>query len=224
MGSERSSALMRRATERIPGGVNSPVRAFGAVGGTPRFVASADGAWVTDVDGERYVDYVASWGAVIHGHAHPAIVEAVRDAAGRGLSFGAPTEAEVVMAERICALVPSCEMVRLVNSGTEATMSALRLARGATGRAKLVKFEGCYHGHADALLAAAGSGVATFGIPGTQGVPEAAVADTLIVAYNDLEGVSTAFERYPDDIAAVILEPIAGNMALLQHSLDDSKF
>jgi glutamate-1-semialdehyde 2,1-aminomutase len=206
---------MERARRRIPGGVNSPVRAFGAVGGQARFICEARGAYLTDVDGQRYVDYVASWGAVICGHAHPAIVEAVGRAAQRGTSFGAPTAAEVELAERVAAAVPACEMLRLVSSGTEAVMSALRLARAATGRDKLIKFDGCYHGHADALLAAAGSGVATFGLPGTRGVPAAAVADTIVVPYNDAGAVREALRRWDGQVAAVIVEPIAANMGLV---------
>ncbi len=216
MNVSRSRELMERATRVIPGGVNSPVRAFGSVGGDARFIAEASGATVTDVDGNTYVDYVASWGAILHGHAHPAIVDAVRTAAGRGTSFGAPTEAELLLAERICARVASVEMVRLVSSGTEATMSALRLARGATGRDRIVKLDGCYHGHADALLAAAGSGVATLGIPGTLGVPAPAVADTIVAPYNDLGAIERAFEDHPGQIAAVVLEPIAGNMGFIE--------
>jgi glutamate-1-semialdehyde 2,1-aminomutase len=211
----RSRRLMRRAKLQLPGGVNSPVRAFGTVGGTARFIARASGARIEDVDGNRYVDYVSSWGAVIAGHAHPVIVEAVRRAAGNGTSFGAPTEGEVELAERIARHVPSAEMLRLVSSGTEATMSAVRLARGATGRDRIVKFEGCYHGHADALLAAAGSGVATLGIPGSAGVPDGAVADTIVVPFNDLRSVETAFANHPEEIAAVVVEPIAANMGLV---------
>jgi glutamate-1-semialdehyde 2,1-aminomutase len=206
---------MERARRVMPGGVNSPVRAFGAVGGDARFIRSASGARVLDVDGNEYVDYVASWGAILWGHAHPGIVAAVRDAAERGTSFGAPTPAEVELAERIGRLVPSAAMVRLVSSGTEATMSALRLARGVTGRAKLVKFDGCYHGHADALLAAAGSGVATLGIPGTLGVPAGAVADTIVLPYNDLAALRRVFAERGGEIAAVIVEPIAGNMGFV---------
>ena len=211
----RSKRLLRRARQVIPGGVNSPVRAYGSVGGTPRFIARASGAWIEDVDGNRYVDFVASWGAVIAGHAHPVIVEAVRRAAASGTSFGAPTEGECELAERIAACVPSVEMVRLVNSGTEAAMSALRLARAVTGRDKILKFEGCYHGHADAVLAAAGSGVATLGIAGSAGVPAAAVADTLVVPFNELAAVETAFTARPDEIAAIIVEPIPANMGLV---------
>ena len=193
MRTQRSKKLMKRARVVIPGGVNSPVRAFGSVGGTVRFIKQAKGARIEDEDGNRYIDYVASWGPIIVGHAHPLVVEAVRSATARGTSFGAPTEAEVLLAERVTELVPSVEMLRLVNSGTEAVMSALRLARGATGRDKVVKFEGCYHGHPDAMLAAAGSGVASLGIPGTDGVPAAAVADTLVVPYNDLDAVKAVF-------------------------------
>ena len=210
-----SKKLMKRARRVIPGGVNSPVRAFGSVGGTARFIQQASGARVEDIDGNRYVDYVASWGAVIAGHAHPVVVEAVRSAAARGTTFGAPTEAEVVLAERICDWVPSVQLVRLVSSGTEAVMSALRVARGATGREKILKFEGCYHGHSNELLAAAGSGVATLGIPGTAGVTRGAVGDTIVVPYNDLASVEAVFERQPDDIAAVVVEPAAANMGLV---------
>jgi glutamate-1-semialdehyde 2,1-aminomutase len=195
--------------------VNSPVRAFGSVGGDARFIERASGARIDDVDGNRYVDYVSSWGAVIVGHAHPRVVEAVRAAAARGTSYGAPTEAEVLLAERIAELVPSVEMVRLTSSGTEATMSALRLARAATGRERIVKFEGCYHGHADALLAAAGSGIATLGIPGSAGVPASAVSGTIVLPYNDLEAVEQAFARARGEIAAVIVEPVAANMGLV---------
>ncbi len=215
MRTTRSRRLMRRARSVIPGGVNSPVRAFGAVGGDARFIARASGARIEDVDGNRYVDYVSSWGAVIVGHAHPRVVEAVRAAAARGTSFGAPTEAEVQLAERVAELVPSVEMLRLTSSGTEAVMSALRLARAATGRERIVKFEGGYHGHADALLAAAGSGVATLGIPGSAGVPASAVAATIVLPYNDLEAVEQAFAREQGQIAAVIVEPVAANMGLV---------
>jgi len=207
---------MRRARNVIPGGVNSPVRAFGSVGGTARFIESASGARIQDADGNRYIDYVSSWGAIIAGHAHPVIVEAVRHAAGRGTSFGAPTEAEIELAERVIARVPSVEMVRFVSSGTEAVMSALRLARAATGRDKIIKFEGCYHGHSNELLAAAGSGVATLGIPGTTGVAAGAVADTIVVPFNDGAGVAEAFDRHSGEIAAVVVEPIAGNMGLVR--------
>ncbi len=207
---------MKRARAVIPGGVNSPVRAFGSVGGTPRFIKQATGARVEDEDGNRYIDYVASWGPIIVGHAHPMVVEAVRSAAARGTSFGAPTEAEVLLAERVTELVPSVEMLRLVNSGTEAVMSALRLARGATGRDKIIKFAGCYHGHPDAMLAAAGSGVATLGIPGTDGVPRAAVADTIVVPYNDLDAVESVFVDASEEIAAIIVEPVAANMGMVR--------
>jgi glutamate-1-semialdehyde 2,1-aminomutase len=215
MRTTRSRRLMRRARGVIPGGVNSPVRAFGAVGGDARFIERASGARIEDVDGNRYVDYVSSWGAVIVGHAHPRVVEAVRAAAARGTSYGAPTESEVLLAERIVECAPSVEMVRLVCSGTEATMSALRLARAATGRERILKFEGCYHGHVDALLAAAGSGVATLGIPGSAGVPGSAVAATLVLPYNDLDAVERAFARVGGEIAAVIVEPVAANMGLV---------
>ena len=207
---------MKRARKVVPGGVNSPVRAFGAVGGTARFIRSASGARIEDVDGNRYIDYVCSWGAVIVGHAHPVVVEAVKSAAARGTSFGAPTEAEIELAERVCEWVPSVEMLRLVNSGTEAIMSALRLARAATGRDKIIKFEGCYHGHSNEVLAAAGSGVATLGIPGTTGVTRGAVGDTIVLSYNDTEGVDSIFEREGERIAGVVVEPIAANMGLVQ--------
>ena len=212
----RSEDLFRRAQHVIPGGVNSPVRAFGAVGGTPRFAVRGEGAYVFDADGNRYVDLVQSWGALLFGHARPEIVEAARAAAGRGTTFGAPTELEVALAERVTAAMPSVEMVRLVSSGTEAAMSAIRLARGFTGRDLVVKFEGCYHGHSDALLAAgAGSGVATLGIPGSQGVTEGAARDTLTVSYNDAEAFDAAIARHGDAIAAVIVEPVAANMGVV---------
>jgi glutamate-1-semialdehyde 2,1-aminomutase len=213
---ERVSSLFDRALARIPGGVNSPVRAFGAVGGDPFFVARADGAFLTDTDGHNYTDYVQSWGASILGHAHPAVVSAVQAAAAEGTSYGAPTEREVLLAERVCDLVPSIDKLRLVSSGTEATMTALRLARGVTGRDKVVKFAGCYHGHADVLLAAAGSGVATLGLPGSAGVPAAAVADTIVVPYNDLAALDAAFAQHGSDIAAVIVEGVAANMGLVE--------
>ncbi|MEE8556970.1 MAG: glutamate-1-semialdehyde 2,1-aminomutase [Myxococcota bacterium] len=215
MRTTRSRRLFRRARNLMPGGVSSPVRAFGFVGGTPRFIERASGPRIQDADGNRYIDYVCSWGAIIVGHAHPVIVEATRAATAQGSSFGAPTELELDLAERLIEQVPSLEMVRFVNSGTEATMSALRLARGATGRARIVKFEGGYHGHADALLASAGSGVATLGIPGSAGVPEGAVADTVVAPYNDLEAVHQVFHRMSGEIAAVIVEPIAANMGLV---------
>jgi glutamate-1-semialdehyde 2,1-aminomutase len=210
-----AESLFDRAQARIPGGVNSPVRAFGAVGGEPFFVARGEGAYLVDTDGRRYVDYVQSWGASILGHAHPKIVEAVQKAAAEGTSFGAPTAREVELAEAICARVPSVEKVRLVSSGTEAAMTAVRLARGATGRSKIVKFAGCYHGHLDALLVAAGSGVATFGLPGSAGVTEGTVADTVVVPYNDAAALDEVFARLGDEVAAVLVEPVAANMGLV---------
>jgi glutamate-1-semialdehyde 2,1-aminomutase len=216
MQTSESRRLMTRARRSIPGGVNSPVRAFGSVGGDARFIARASGARVVDADGNSYIDYVASWGAILWGHAHPEIVAALCRAAERGTSFGAPTEAEIELAERVAARVPAAPMVRLVSSGTEATMSALRLARGATGRAKIVKFDGCYHGHADSLLAAAGSGVATLGLAGTLGVPAGAVADTIVAPYNDLRALRAVFEQHGREIAALIVEPLAGNMGYVE--------
>ena len=215
MGTGNSKKLYKRARKVIPGGVNSPVRAFGSVGGVPRFIASASGARLEDVDGNRYIDYVASWGAIIVGHAHPVVVDAIRTAAGRGSSYGAPTEAEIVLAEQIADWVPSVEVLRLVSSGTEAVMSALRLARAATGRDKLIKFEGCYHGHSNELLVAAGSGVATLGIPGTAGVTQGAVGDTLVAAFNDADAVRRIFDAHGPSIAAVIVEPIPANMGMV---------
>ena len=212
----RSEELFAKAVNLIPGGVNSPVRAFGSVGETPRFIDSADGAYMTDVDGNRYLDFISSWGPMILGQNHPAIKESVIKACEKGLSFGAATEKEVEMAELICSIVPSVEMVRMVNSGTEAVMSAVRAARGYTGRDKLVKFMGCYHGHSDALLVQAGSGVMTAGIPDSAGVPAGCTADTLSAVYNDLSSVETLFETFPNEIAAVIVEPVAANMGVVQ--------
>ena len=208
----QSKVLFDRALRLIPGGVNSPVRAFGAVGGQPPFIAEANGACVRDADGRDYIDYVCSWGAVILGHAAPAVVQELQQAAARGLSFGAPTAAEVGLADTLCRLVPGMERVRLVNSGTEATMSAIRLARAATGRDLLVKFAGCYHGHADSLLVNAGSGALTFGVPSSPGVPAALAALTLTAPYNDLGAVEALFKARGGDIAAIIVEPVAGNM------------
>src|SRR5204863_1522646 len=200
---------------RIPGGVDSPVRSFASVDGEPFFVARAVGPYLIDTDGRRYVDYVQSWGASILGHAHPAVVEAVQRAAAAGTSYGAPTEREVELAEAICERVPSVEKVRLVSSGTEAAMTAVRLARGATGRSKILKFAGCYHGHLDSLLVAAGSGVATLGLPGSAGVTEGAVADTLVVPYNDEAALDAVFATHGDDLAAVLVEGVAANMGLV---------
>ncbi|WP_296044233.1 glutamate-1-semialdehyde 2,1-aminomutase [uncultured Alteromonas sp.] len=209
---QRSEQLFERAQLSIPGGVNSPVRAFKAVGGTPRFIQKADGPYIYDVDGKRYIDYVQSWGPMVLGHNNDKIREAVIHAAASGLSFGAPTEAEIIMAEKVRELVPSMEMVRMVNSGTEATMSAIRLARGYTGRNKLVKFEGCYHGHADSLLVKAGSGALTLGVPSSPGVPADVAQHTLTVEYNNLDSVKQVFAEVGEDIACIIVEPVAGNM------------
>jgi glutamate-1-semialdehyde 2,1-aminomutase len=210
-----SRSLFDRAARVIPGGVNSPVRAFRAVGGTPVFVSSAEGAYLLGADGRRYVDYVGSWGPMILGHAHPAVVEAVRGAAARGTSYGAPTENEVRFAEKLCALYPSMDMVRAVSSGTEATMSALRVARGFTGRDVVVKFEGCYHGHADFLLVKAGSGAATLGVPDSAGVPASTVANTATLPFNDTAALRALFAARGKDIAAVIVEPVVGNMGVV---------
>ena len=204
-----------RARKRIPGGVNSPVRAFGSVGMTPRFIERAKGDRIWDVEGNEYIDFIGSWGPMILGHAHPVVLEAVERAAREGLSFGAATAREVEMAELICAMVPSVEMVRMVNSGTEATMSALRVARGFTGRDKIIKFQGCYHGHADSLLVSAGSGAATFGQPDSPGVPAATAADTITLPYNDSKSFNRIMDGFGNDIAAVIVEPVAGNMGLV---------
>lgn len=212
---ERSKALFEEAKRFIPGGVNSPVRAFKSVGGTPLFITKAKGSKIYDADGNEYVDYVGSWGPMILGHAHPAVVRAVRDAVEKGTSYGAPTELEIEMAKLVVEAVPSIEKVRFVSSGTEAVMSAIRLARGYTGREKIIKFEGCYHGHSDSLLAKAGSGLLTLGIPGTPGVTEGTAKDTIVLPYNDLEAVKEAFEREGENIACVIVEPIAGNMGVV---------
>jgi glutamate-1-semialdehyde 2,1-aminomutase len=210
-----TTSWFERACARIPGGVNSPVRAFGSVGGDPFFVARAEGSRLFDTDGREYLDYVQSWGASILGHAHPKVVEAVQRAAADGTSYGAPTPREVELAEAICARVPSVEKVRLVSSGTEAAMTVVRLARGATGRAKIVKFAGCYHGHLDALLVQAGSGLATLGLPGSAGVTPGTVADTIVVPYNDLHALDAAIAEHGDDLAAILVEPVAANMGLV---------
>ncbi|WP_439295026.1 glutamate-1-semialdehyde 2,1-aminomutase [Lonepinella sp. BR2882] len=207
-----STALFSRAEQVIPGGVNSPVRAFKGVGGTPVFIQKAAGAYITDTDGKQYIDYVGSWGPMVLGHNHPAIIDAVLKAVPNGLSFGAPTESEITLAELVCQLMPSIELVRMVSSGTEATMSAIRLARGYTGRDKIIKFEGCYHGHSDSLLVKAGSGALTLGQPSSPGVPEDFAKHTLTCTYNDLNSVKQAFEQYPNEIACLIIEPVAGNM------------
>ena len=211
-----NQVLLERAQISIPGGVNSPVRAFRSVGGTPRFITRALGAHLWDADGKRYIDYIGSWGPAIAGHAHPVVVAAVQQAASGGLSYGAPTEAEIVLAEEICRLMPSVEQVRLVSSGTEATMSALRLARGATGRDTIIKFEGCYHGHADSLLVKAGSGLLTFGNPTSAGVPADFAKHTLVLDYNDAQQLEDAFRERGQEIACVIVEPVAGNMNLIR--------
>ncbi len=215
MKQDKSKELLVAAKKVIPGGVNSPVRAYRAVGGEPPFIARGEGAYLWDADDNRYIDYVLSWGPLILGHAFPAVVAALSEAASRGTSYGAPTALETELAETVIDMVPSVEMVRFVNSGTEATMTALRLARAYTGKDKVVKFEGCYHGHADMLLVQAGSGVATLGLPDSPGVPAGATQDTLTAPFNDLGAVKRLFERYPDEIAAVIVEPVAGNMGVV---------
>lgn len=212
---ERSRELFATAQQYIPGGVNSPVRAYGAVGGTPRFIARANGSRITDVDGRTYIDYVCSWGPMILGHNNNAVKGAVLQAAERGLSFGAATEAEVTMAKLICGLVPSVEMVRMVNSGTEAVMSAIRAARGYTGRDKIIKFEGCYHGHSDAMLVKAGSGVMTAGVPDSAGVPGGTAGDTLTAVYNNIDSVEALMDAHRGEVAAVIIEPVAANMGVV---------
>lgn len=211
----KSEMLFAEAVEHIPGGVNSPVRAFGSVGETPRFIASAKGAYMTDTDGQTYLDFVGSWGPMILGHNHPKVLADVLEACREGLSFGAATEREVEMAELICRIVPSIEMVRMVNSGTEAVMSAIRAARGFTGRNKIIKFAGCYHGHSDAMLVKAGSGVMTAGIPDSAGVPAGCTQDTLTAVYNDLDSVQAIFDQFKGEVAAVIVEPVAANMGVV---------
>ena len=213
---DRNHTLFEQSQKIIPGGVNSPVRAFKSVGGVPRFFTRGEGAYLWDADGKQYIDYVGSWGPAILGHAHPETVKAVQETATRGLSFGAPTELELEMAELLVSLLPGFEKVRLVSSGTEATMSAIRLARGFTGRSKIIKFEGCYHGHADFLLVKAGSGALTFGNPTSAGVPAEVAAQTLVLDYNDINGVERTFDKIGSEIAAVIVEPVAGNMNLVQ--------
>jgi glutamate-1-semialdehyde 2,1-aminomutase len=216
MKTERSQALFQRATKLMPGGVNSPVRAFGSVGGSPVFIESAKGSEITDADDNTYTDFVCSWGPLILGHAHPSVVSAIQDAASKGTSFGAATEKEIELAQRVTQAVPSVEIVRFVSSGTEATMSALRLARGFTGRDRCIKFSGCYHGHTDAFLTDAGSGVATLGIPGSAGVPEGTAKDTITLPYNDLDTLTTYMQEHGDQVAAIILEPIACNMGMVK--------
>lgn len=215
MNIQKSIDLFIKAQELIPGGVNSPVRAFKAVGGQPLFIDRGEGPYVYDVDGNRYIDYVLSWGPLITGHAHPKVVEAVQSAALKGTSYGAPSPLEIDLAERVMDFMPNIEMLRFVNSGTEATMSALRLARAFTKRDKIIKFEGNYHGHADMLLVQAGSGIATLGLPDSPGVPAATVADTLVAEYNNLKSVEALFKKYPDQIAAIIVEPVGGNMGVV---------
>ncbi len=214
--SAKQQQLFKQASKHIPGGVNSPVRAFNGVGGTPVFIEKAQGAYLWDVDGKRYVDYIGSWGPMILGHSHPAIVAAVQAAAQDGLSFGAPTVHETTLADVICEIMPSIEMVRMTNSGTEATMSAIRLARGYTGRDKIVKFEGCYHGHSDSLLVKAGSGMLTLGEPTSKGVPADFAKHTITLPYNDIEAIKACFAKFGHEIAGVIVEPVAGNMNLVK--------
>ena len=217
---QHNQTLFERAKISIPGGVNSPVRAFGSVGGTPRFINRACGPFIWDVDGKKYIDYVGSWGPAILGHAHPEVIAAVQTAAASGLSFGAPTEGEVELAEEICKLVPSIKQLRLVSSGTEATMSAIRLARGFTGRDTIIKFEGCYHGHSDSLLVKAGSGLLTFSTPSSGGVPADVTKHTLVLEYNNLQQLEQTFQQIGSQIAGVIIEPVAGNMNLVQPSAE----
>ena len=220
MDNTKSQQLFRRAIERIPGGVNSPVRAFKSVGGDPIFIKSAKGSTLVDVDGNRYIDYIGSWGPMILGHAHPRVIKAVKRAIKNGTSFGAPTEFEVRLAEEVCHAFPSIEKVRFVNSGTEAVMAAVRVARGYTKRKKIVKFDGCYHGHADHLLVKAGSGAATLGTPDSAGVPQEFAAQTLVARYNDIASVESLFKKFPGEIAAVLIEPIVGNMGVIVPRLD----
>ncbi len=212
LNTSQSAALFERGSASIPGAVNSPVRAFSSVGGTPRFIKKAAGAYMTDVDGNRYIDYIGSWGPMIAGHAHPKVMAAVTEAMQGGLSFGAPTESEILMAEELCKLVPSMDLVRMTSSGTEATMSAIRLARGHTGRDKILKFEGCYHGHGDSLLVKAGSGALTLGVPSSPGIPASLAKHTLTATFNDLQSVEDIFHDAGEDIACIIVEPVAGNM------------
>ena len=214
----KSKSAFDRAKGLIPGGVNSPARAFGGVGGTPIFIDHAAGPYLFDIDGNKYIDFIGSWGPMILGHAHPKVVEAIQTTALKGSSFGAPTEMESQMAELIISLVPSIEMVRMVNSGTEATMSALRLARGYTGRDLIIKFAGCYHGHVDSLLVQAGSAATTLGVPSSPGVPKGCTADTIVLRYNDIEELKNTFFKMGDKIACVILEPVVGNMGLVPPS------